>query len=164
MYKLDTTHLLGWDRYENGGACSLQPRPPPQTVTWGPSHGVSLRRLPPLHLVMLSQTLFSLLGHARWHGTMGTTDLRNAVHRGVKIVVLASPLLACVSDVPILTNLVLPQATIRPCSGPVLFTPGEELCDGSQSWPRSMLLPRCLGLSSVRKDHSYLLPGSTDIF
>lgn len=84
-------------------------------------------------LVMLSQTLFSLLGHARWHGTMGTTDLRNAVHRGVKIVVLASPLLACVSDVPILTNLVLPQATIRPCSGPVLFTPGEELCDGSQS-------------------------------
>ena len=57
------------------------------------------------------------------------------MHRGGRIVLLTGPLLTCVSDVPILMNLVLPWVTIHPCSGPVLLTPGGELRDGSRAGP-----------------------------
>lgn len=154
MYKLDTTPLQGRGRYENEGACSLQPPPPPQTNCHSGSLSLCITEeaASSLSPVMLSQTLFSPLGHARWHSTICTADLRSAVHRGVKIVLFAGPLLTCVSDDPILMNS-LPQVTIRPCSGPVLLIPGGELCDGSRSRPRSMLLPRCLALSLVRMEH-----------
>lgn len=59
-------------------------------------------------------------------------------------------LLTCVSDAPILANLVLPRATTRPCSRPVLLAPGGELCDGWRSRPRRVLLPGCLGVSGSR--------------
>jgi len=101
---------------------------PKQTVTRGPSHGVSLENTASSSSpVMLSQTLCSPLGPDRWHGTLCAADPRSAVHSGVRIVPLTGPLLMCVSDVPILTNLVFPWVAIRPCARPVVLGPGGEL-------------------------------------
>lgn len=110
---------------------------PKQAVTWGPSHGLSLRTV-----VMPSQPLLSPqavpAGRDRPEQSWAYR-CQGSAH--------TSPLLVCVSDVPNLLDLVSPWVTIHPCLGQFL-EPGRlmkltQMCSCPGIWSISVrnLLP-----------------------
>lgn len=122
----------GWHRDGNGGSWSLQPPCPAQTG-WGPSHCVSLSTM-----LMLSQPLLAplavLAGRDRpeqgWaHRCQGSA--------------CTSPWLVCVSDGPILLDLVSPRVTIPLCLGQFSFLLEEGSRKAHEAHP-DLLLHRYL--------------------